>query len=185
MKNLKNLDCTAAHIKIFMTVDCLSSLCRSEPFSVLSRPPSEDPGHSEHSGAEEAADGPGHLHEDSGLFLHRHLLRSIIQRGNRVLMTYTCGDVRMQTTSCSSDVQDFLSGKCVTSCLGCVLLLPCPHLSLRIYLLPGRRVDLHGADGHVPRQVLQAGDREGHEHPRGHPGKDRRLSGSTSNSSYT
>lgn len=45
--------------------------------------------------------------------------------------------------------------------------------------LPGRRVDLHGADGHVPRQVLQAGDREGHEHPRGHPGKDRRLSGFT------
>lgn len=44
-------------------------------------------------------------------------------------------------------------------------------------LLPGRRLDLHGADGHLPRQVLQAGDREGHGHPRGHPGKDRRLGG--------
>lgn len=38
-------------------------------------------------------------------------------------------------------------------------------------------MDLHGADGHVPGQVLQAGDREGPEHPRGHPGKDRRLGG--------
>lgn len=38
-------------------------------------------GDSEHSGAEEAADGPGHLHEDGGLLLHRHLLRSSVQRG--------------------------------------------------------------------------------------------------------
>ena len=37
---------------------------------------------------------------------------------------------------------------------------------------PGRRVDLHGAHGHVSGQVLQEGDREGHDHPRGHPGQD-------------
>lgn len=36
-------------------------------------------------------------------------------------------------------------------------------------------MDLHGADGHVPRQILQAGDREGSDYPRGHPGKDSRL----------
>lgn len=41
----------------------------------------EDQSYSEHSGAEEAADGLGHLHEDGGLFLHRHLLRSSVQRG--------------------------------------------------------------------------------------------------------
>lgn len=45
------------------------------------RSSSADPGHSEHSGAEEAAHGPGHLHEDGGLFLHGHLLRSVVQRG--------------------------------------------------------------------------------------------------------
>lgn len=52
---------------------------------VSGRPLSADSGHGEHSGAEEAADGPGHLHEDSGLFLHRHLLRSTVQRGNMLL----------------------------------------------------------------------------------------------------
>ncbi len=52
----------------------------SEPF--FCRSPSADSGHGEHSGAEEAAHGPGHLHEDSGLFLHCHLLRSTFQRGN-------------------------------------------------------------------------------------------------------
>lgn len=44
-------------------------------------PSSAHSGHGEHSGAEEAAHGSGHLHEDSGLLLHRHLLRSTIQRG--------------------------------------------------------------------------------------------------------
>lgn len=52
-----------------------------EPVSPLSA----YPGDREHAGAEEAADGPGHLHEDGGLFLHRHLLRSAFQRGNRLL----------------------------------------------------------------------------------------------------
>lgn len=54
---------------------------RHEPLCfLLSR--SADQGHGEHSGAEEAAHGPGHLHEDSGLLLHCHLLRSAVQRGN-------------------------------------------------------------------------------------------------------
>lgn len=57
-----------------------------------------------------------------------------------------------------------------------IFLFPDPFPNLTVWL-PGRRLDLHGADGHLPRQVLQASDREGHEHPRGHPGKDRRLCG--------
>lgn len=47
---------------------------------------SADSGHGEHSGAEEASHGPGHLHEDSGLFLYSHLLRSAIPRGRLVFM---------------------------------------------------------------------------------------------------
>lgn len=60
---------------------------------------------------------------------------------------------------------------------GALSLSASPDLSPKLLRrpLPGRRLDLHGADGHLPRQVLQAGDREGHEDPRGHPGKDRRL----------
>lgn len=53
--------------------------------SLSRRAPSADSCHSEHSGAEEAAHGPGHLHEDGGLFLHRHLLRSVVQRGNTLM----------------------------------------------------------------------------------------------------
>lgn len=41
----------------------------------------EDPCHSQHSGAEEAADGPGHFHEDRGLLLHCDFLWRPIQRG--------------------------------------------------------------------------------------------------------
>lgn len=53
------------------SIDCIS----------LTAPLPEDPGHSEHPGAEETADGPGHLHEDRGLLLHGHLLRRSLQRG--------------------------------------------------------------------------------------------------------
>lgn len=60
----------------------------------------------------------------------------------------------------------------------CLLAWPLPKSAL-----PGRRVDLHGADGHVPGQVLQAGDWEGPDHPWGHPGKDRRLGGGHTGSS--
>lgn len=42
---------------------------------------SADPRHRQHSRAEEAAHGLGHLHEDRGLLLHRHLLRGALQRG--------------------------------------------------------------------------------------------------------
>lgn len=58
-----------------------------------------------------------------------------------------------------------------TECLKFFLFSP----RLLPYVLPGRCMDLHGADGHVPGQVLQEGDREGPDHPRGHPGEDRRL----------
>lgn len=64
----------------FLHVLDVSLRCH-EPFLCVVVP-SADSGHSEHSGAEEAAHGPGHLHEDGGLFLHGHLLRSAVQRGN-------------------------------------------------------------------------------------------------------
>lgn len=41
----------------------------------------EDSGYSQHSGAEEAPDGPGHFDEDSGLLLHCDLLWRPLQRG--------------------------------------------------------------------------------------------------------
>lgn len=68
-------------------ISCLSP-CWQHKVRLLSlwrfvscHPSSADSGHGEHSGAEEAAHGSGHLHEDGGLLLHRHLLRSTIQRG--------------------------------------------------------------------------------------------------------
>lgn len=68
------------HILCPSSLEALRTLC----IHVSCRPLAEDSGHSEHSGAEEAAHGPGHLHEDGGLLLHRHLLRSPVQRGNAI-----------------------------------------------------------------------------------------------------
>uniref|UniRef100_A0A5F9CBG9 mitogen-activated protein kinase kinase n=1 Tax=Oryctolagus cuniculus TaxID=9986 RepID=A0A5F9CBG9_RABIT len=48
------------------------------------------------------------------------------------------------------------------------------HL-LRGALPRGRRVDLHGAHGHVVGQVLPQGAGERHDNPGGHPGGDRRV----------
>lgn len=39
------------------------------------------PSHGQQPGAEEVTDGPGYLHEDGRLPLHRHLLRSTFPRG--------------------------------------------------------------------------------------------------------
>lgn len=41
----------------------------------------EDSGHSQYFGAEEASDGPGYFHENSGLFLHSYFLWCTLQRG--------------------------------------------------------------------------------------------------------
>lgn len=44
-------------------------------------PSAEDSCHSQHSGAEEAPDGPGYLHADGRLLLHCDLLWRPLQRG--------------------------------------------------------------------------------------------------------
>lgn len=80
----------------------------------------EDSSHSQHPGAEEAPDGPGHFHEDSGLLLHCDFLRRPLQRGQRAM-----GFLWQQPERAADSF----------------LIIVC--------LFAGGCVDLYGADGHI------------------------------------
>ncbi|XP_077359142.1 dual specificity mitogen-activated protein kinase kinase 6 isoform X1 [Festucalex cinctus] len=96
-------------------------------------------------------------HVPSGVIMAVKLIRATVntQEQKRLLMDL---DISMRTVDCFYTVTFY----------GALF----REVNVR---LPGRCVDLHGADGHVAGQVLQEGDGEGAHHSRGYPGKDRRL----------
>ncbi len=60
---------------VFIIIDSIIA-CFPDPFYSTA-----NPGHSKHTGTETAANGSGHLHENSRLLLYCYLLWSPVQRG--------------------------------------------------------------------------------------------------------